>query len=175
VEYSYIILDLGIRWRWVVSLKPRPLHPRHPLHGRLGRSQSRSGRMEKRKILPLPGIEPRSSSPRKLIGINIFWTGFNSGFYSYVLEHYGWTTKKGVGYCEAIHRRVRHWEMKYQGFWYWEIVYQGIIYQETKWQGFCTEPSHIGARRNVVGWGTMLQAGRSRVPFPWGHWVFQLT
>jgi hypothetical protein len=43
------ILDLGTRWRWVVSFTPRPLHPKgkspwYPLDRRLGRSQSRSWR-----------------------------------------------------------------------------------------------------------------------------------
>jgi hypothetical protein len=32
-----------------------------------------------------------------------------------------------------------------------------------------------GARGSVVGWGTMLLAGRSRVRFRLGHWIFQLT
>jgi hypothetical protein len=39
--YSSIILDLGIRWRWVVSFTPRSLYsrgktPRNPLVRRLG-------------------------------------------------------------------------------------------------------------------------------------------
>jgi hypothetical protein len=43
------ILDLGIRWSWVVSFTPRPLYsqgksPWYPLDRRLGGSQSRSGR-----------------------------------------------------------------------------------------------------------------------------------
>jgi hypothetical protein len=43
------ILDLGTRWRWVVSFMPRPLYPRgkspwYPLDRRLGGPQSRSGR-----------------------------------------------------------------------------------------------------------------------------------
>jgi hypothetical protein len=25
---------------------------------------------------------------------------------------------------------------------------------------------------SVVGWGTMVHAGRSLVPFSWGHWIF---
>jgi hypothetical protein len=32
-----------------------------------------------------------------------------------------------------------------------------------------------GARGTVVGWGTMLQAGRSRVRSRCGNWIFQLT
>jgi hypothetical protein len=27
---------------------------------------------------------------------------------------------------------------------------------------------------SVVGWGTMLQAGRSRVQFQGGHWIFSI-
>jgi hypothetical protein len=43
------ILDLGTRWRWVVSFAPQPLYPqgqspRYPLNRRLGRLPSRSGR-----------------------------------------------------------------------------------------------------------------------------------
>jgi hypothetical protein len=42
------ILDLGIRWRWVVSFTPRPLYPQgkspqYPLGRTLGGPQSRSG------------------------------------------------------------------------------------------------------------------------------------
>jgi hypothetical protein len=43
------ILDLGTRWRWVVSFTPRPLYPQgkshwYPLDRKLGEPQSRSGR-----------------------------------------------------------------------------------------------------------------------------------
>jgi len=43
------VLDLGNRWRWVVSSTPRPLYPQgrspcYPLDKRLGGPQSRSGR-----------------------------------------------------------------------------------------------------------------------------------
>jgi hypothetical protein len=49
VEASPRILDLGTRWRWVVSFTPRPLYPkgrssRYPLDRRMGGPQSRSGR-----------------------------------------------------------------------------------------------------------------------------------
>jgi hypothetical protein len=42
------ILDLGTRWRWVVSFTPRPLYPQgkspcYPLDRRLGGPQKRSG------------------------------------------------------------------------------------------------------------------------------------
>jgi hypothetical protein len=45
-----LILNLGTRWGWVVSVTPRPRFtpgertPRYPLDRRLGRPQSRSGR-----------------------------------------------------------------------------------------------------------------------------------
>jgi hypothetical protein len=61
------ILDLGTRWRWVVSFTPRPLYPKkkspwYPLDRRLGGPQSRSGRggEEKNSQTP-PGIEPPNS------------------------------------------------------------------------------------------------------------------
>jgi hypothetical protein len=64
--YSSIFLDLGTRWRWVVSITPLPLYPRgkrlrYPLNRRLGEPQSRFGRCEQEKNLALPGIEPRPS------------------------------------------------------------------------------------------------------------------
>jgi hypothetical protein len=58
------ILDLGTRWRWVVSFTPRPLYPQgnspsYPLERKLDGSQSRSGRGgEEKNSQPLPGIEP---------------------------------------------------------------------------------------------------------------------
>jgi hypothetical protein len=59
-----LILNLGTRYRWVVSFIPRPLYlkgnfPSYPVFRRLGRSQSRSGNFgEEDKLLALPGIKP---------------------------------------------------------------------------------------------------------------------
>jgi hypothetical protein len=58
------ILDLGTRWRWVVSFTSRPLYPQgkspwYPLDRRLGGPQSRSGRGGEEKNSQTPsGIEP---------------------------------------------------------------------------------------------------------------------
>jgi hypothetical protein len=58
------ILDLGTRWRWVVSFTSRPLYhkgknPWYPLDRRLGGPQSRSGRGgEEKNSQPLAGIKP---------------------------------------------------------------------------------------------------------------------
>jgi hypothetical protein len=58
------ILDLGTRWRWVVSSTPRPSLPqgkslRYPLDRRLSGPQSRSGRGgEEKNSQPPLGIEP---------------------------------------------------------------------------------------------------------------------
>jgi hypothetical protein len=58
------ILDLCIRWRWVVSFTALPLYPQgqsswYPFERRLGGSQSRSGRRgEERTSQPLPWLEP---------------------------------------------------------------------------------------------------------------------
>jgi len=54
---NLFFLDHGTRWRWVVSVTPRPLFTprgktRYPLYRRLGGPQDRSGRV--RKILPTP-------------------------------------------------------------------------------------------------------------------------
>jgi hypothetical protein len=63
------IPNLSTRRIWEVSFTPRPLYPRrkipqYPLGRRLSGPQSRSGRGgEEKNFLPLPGIEPRSSSP----------------------------------------------------------------------------------------------------------------
>jgi hypothetical protein len=64
---SSTILDLGTRWRWVISFMPRPLHPwgnspRHPLDGRLGEPQSRYRRCGEQKSMACresnPGHQP---------------------------------------------------------------------------------------------------------------------
>jgi hypothetical protein len=58
------ILDLGTRWRLVVSFTSRPLYTkgkstRYPLDRRLGGPQSRSGRGgEEKNSQPPPRIEP---------------------------------------------------------------------------------------------------------------------
>jgi hypothetical protein len=64
-----LILDLGTRWRWVVSLTPRPLYPQrespwYPLDRRLGGPQSLSGRGGGEKnSQPLPGLDPPIIQP----------------------------------------------------------------------------------------------------------------
>jgi hypothetical protein len=60
------ILDLGTRWRSMVSFTPRPLYPAgkcswYPLDRRLGGPQSRSGRGGEDKNSHPP---PRESKPR---------------------------------------------------------------------------------------------------------------
>jgi hypothetical protein len=57
-------LDLGTRWRWVVSFTPRPLYlwgksHQYPSVRRLGGPQSWSGNMETWKFLPPTGFEFR--------------------------------------------------------------------------------------------------------------------
>jgi hypothetical protein len=61
------ILDIGSRWRLVVSFTPRPLYrqgksPWYPLHRRLGGPQNRSGcGCEEKNSQPPPEIEPPNS------------------------------------------------------------------------------------------------------------------
>jgi hypothetical protein len=56
-------LGPGTRWRWVVSLTPRPLYPQgkstcYPLNRRVSGGQSRSGRGgEEKNFQTMPGIE----------------------------------------------------------------------------------------------------------------------
>jgi hypothetical protein len=63
------ILDLGTRWRWVVSFTTRPLYPQrkslwYPLDRRLGGPQSRPGYGgEEKNSQPLPGLEPPMIQP----------------------------------------------------------------------------------------------------------------
>jgi hypothetical protein len=64
--YRSTFFGLGTIWRWVVSFTPRQLYSRYPLDRRLGGPQSRLDEMEKRKILPLPGLDLRLQSPPKM-------------------------------------------------------------------------------------------------------------
>jgi hypothetical protein len=63
-RYSSTFLDLGTRWRRVISFTHLPLpHPPperalYPLERRLGWPQSRSGRCGEEKNLALLGMEP---------------------------------------------------------------------------------------------------------------------
>jgi hypothetical protein len=63
------ILDLGTRWRWMVSFTPRPLYPPgnspwYPFDIRLGGPQSPSGYGgEEKNSQPLPGLEPPINQP----------------------------------------------------------------------------------------------------------------
>jgi hypothetical protein len=61
-RYSYIILDLGTRWKLVVSFTLWPLYgrelPWYPLDRRLGGPQCRSERCEEEKILPCRESNP---------------------------------------------------------------------------------------------------------------------
>jgi hypothetical protein len=61
------ILDLGIRWRWVVSFTPRPLYPQrkrwYPLDRRLSGTLRRLGRGGEKNSEPLPGLEPPIIQP----------------------------------------------------------------------------------------------------------------
>jgi hypothetical protein len=63
------ILNLGTRWRWVVSFTPRPLYPQgknasYSSDGRLDGPQSRSGRGgEEKNSQPLPRLEPPINQP----------------------------------------------------------------------------------------------------------------
>jgi hypothetical protein len=64
-----LILDLGTRWRWVVSFTPCLLYPQgkspwYPLGRRLGGPQSRSGHGgEEKNFQPLSGFEPSIIQP----------------------------------------------------------------------------------------------------------------
>jgi hypothetical protein len=63
------ILDLGSRWRWVVSFTPQPLYPQgespcYSMDRRLGGPRSQSGRGgEEKNSQTLPGLELPISQP----------------------------------------------------------------------------------------------------------------
>jgi hypothetical protein len=62
------IVDLGTRWREVVSFTPLPLYPQgkspwYQFDRRLGGPQSRSGVGEEKNSQPLPGLEPPIIQP----------------------------------------------------------------------------------------------------------------
>jgi hypothetical protein len=66
-RYGSTILDLGTRWRWVVSFTPLPLYtrgksPRYPLDWEQGGHTVGLKAVVERKFLPLPGREPPLSS-----------------------------------------------------------------------------------------------------------------
>jgi hypothetical protein len=66
-RYSSTFIDLGTRWRWVVSFTPLQLYPWrrslwYPLDRRQGGPQSWSGHCGEEKNLALPGTEPWPSS-----------------------------------------------------------------------------------------------------------------
>jgi hypothetical protein len=69
VDIIYAILNLGIRWRRVVSFTTQLLYPRgkslrNPLDRRMGGPQGLSGRYtEEKNLLLMPGIQPRPSNP----------------------------------------------------------------------------------------------------------------
>jgi hypothetical protein len=69
-SHSSTFIDLGTRWRWVVSFTLLPLYPRgkgrrYSLDRRLGGPQSRSGRWGEEKNLALPGMEPGRGRPAR--------------------------------------------------------------------------------------------------------------
>jgi hypothetical protein len=78
------ILDLGARWRWVVSFTSRPLlysqgnSPWYPLDRKLGGPQNRSGRGgEEKNSQPLPRLEPQIMQPvAQRYTIELFWLLF---------------------------------------------------------------------------------------------------
>jgi hypothetical protein len=62
------IIDLGTRWRWVVSFTPRPFYPQgkspfYPLDRRLGGPQTRPRCGGEKNSQPLSGLEPPYIQP----------------------------------------------------------------------------------------------------------------
>jgi hypothetical protein len=57
-RYSSIILDLGTRWRWVVSFTSLPLYPRYSLIGGWVAPRAGLDAGEKRKVLHFRELNP---------------------------------------------------------------------------------------------------------------------
>jgi hypothetical protein len=75
-KYTSTILDLGIRWRWVVSSMPRLLYPqgnrpRYLFDRRLGGSQSRYGCFGEGKILHCQESHPIPLTNRNYVNNEI--------------------------------------------------------------------------------------------------------
>jgi hypothetical protein len=128
-----LILDLGTRWRWMVSFTPRPLYlqrksPWYPLERRLGGPQSRSGRGgEEKNSQPLPGFEPPIIQP--------------------VVQRY--TT-------ELSRLHYRWYEIKY-----YERVVSSVGFNEA--EGFIRNAErHTGfvRRHLLVEWGQWIKKGK---------------
>jgi hypothetical protein len=71
-RYSSTFIDLGSRWRCVVSytnlpLYPRRKSPRYPLDRKLGGPRIRSGRCGEEKNHALLGIEPGPFIPQPVV------------------------------------------------------------------------------------------------------------
>jgi hypothetical protein len=73
-KYSSTFLDLGTRWRWVVSYTPLPLYPRYPLDRRLDGPQSPSGCCGERKILHCW----ESNQGRPARRLSLYWLSYSN-------------------------------------------------------------------------------------------------
>jgi hypothetical protein len=111
-RYSSTILDLETRWRWKVSFMPRPLYPRgnspqyHCIWGWVGPRSDLDA--VKRKILPLPGIEPRFLSCPALSPswYRLFW---RKGTYIFVSCIIVATSMSLDLYIATISLRCQNW------------------------------------------------------------------
>jgi hypothetical protein len=134
LRYSCIILDLGIRWRSMISFTPLPLYPqgkspRYPLHDGLAGRQSQSGRCGVEKdCLSLPGIEPRPSIPLLVpIPTELPWLLTSTACIIiillltfryqqsqiqasslYTLNQHAFSSMKSVHFCPEVSFKIRH-------------------------------------------------------------------
>jgi hypothetical protein len=80
------ILDIDISWSWVSSFTPRPLYPREKgIHWIGGWVNLRTGmdKVERRKILPLPGLELRPLG-RPAPSQPLYWLRYSLMSYLYM-------------------------------------------------------------------------------------------
>jgi hypothetical protein len=95
-----LILKLGTRWRWVVSVTPQPrfaLGERTPSPYWIGDWVGRSGHRGQRKNqLPLPGIEPRSPG-RPVRSQTLYW------YKSYTFRKYVLIQRSALLPCSSVY------------------------------------------------------------------------
>jgi hypothetical protein len=156
-----LILDLGTRWRWVVSVTPREKDPRYPTDKRLGGPRADLDTEPREKILfSLPGIEPQSPS-RPASSQTLYWLSYpgslNSvlGMHKYTsiwnIKH--WSTFYKPGNCNVKLSRICElilalWHFKETSNW--PMIENHLIVPST-YNKSCVLQYHSTTYCNVLG------------------------
>jgi hypothetical protein len=158
-DVAQLILNLDTRWRWEVSFTYRPIYLRYILYRRADRCQSCSGRCD-RNMFRFSGRPVRiqvtiltDASPLALLRTHYY----RNVYRLLILDIY----RLRVFETRVLRKVLAPEKEKIKAGWIKMCNRSQII--STDWRG------------SVVGWGTMLQAGRSRVrvPMRWNFSSFQ--